>query len=591
MQKKTLLNFPQDIINSCEFVLGEKFLLKLNKSDNDSVYRIANRYNFSLPVARVLQSRGFESDEEIQSYLFSSFERDVAHPSKLKGAELAVERILQAISKEENILIFGDYDVDGITSTSLLLSCLLPLGAKLNYFLPDRKKDGYGLSSKIVKRAAESGYKLIITVDNGITAHVPARDAAKNGIDLIITDHHKPHGGLPIAHSIVNPNQDDCSYPYKHLAGVGVIFKIVSLIYEKKGLSLPQKAYELLMLGTVADVMPLTGENRFWVRDGLSKVNKQRSYALSVLAKNSSLTKNRLNSLDIGFMIAPQINALGRLSNSRDAVKFLISSNRDEVENVGRVLFEMNEARKKVERQIYDDIVFAIENKKINLDKENIIVAAGTKWPPGVVGLVAGKLMNNYGRPSFIFHLLDDGILKGSCRSIPEFNVFNALHENEDLLISFGGHSCAAGLALKQENLPELKQRLEERIASELTPYELQQKISLDAELELCEMNTQLVSDLEKLEPFGSQNKQPAFLIRNVSLLKKPCLLKDKHVKCTLFSQGTIKQAIFFNRPDLYELLDNIGDKSFDVAGNISTNEWGGRVSIELFGIDIALKD
>jgi single-stranded-DNA-specific exonuclease len=588
MQKASVIS-SSNYVGEDKFIWGKKYLLKLPNLDNDVVYGIVNKFNLSFPVARVLCARGFVDETQIQNYLFTQLAKDVSHPSKLKGSQVAAERILSAIAKKENILIFGDYDVDGITSTSLFLSTLLPLGAKVNYFLPHRAKDGYGLSSKIVQRAAQSGYKLIVTVDNGITAFDAAAQAKELGIDLIISDHHKPHKKLPVALSIVNPNQKDCSYPYKNLAGVGVIFKLISLIYEKKGLQLPQKAYELLMLGTVADVVPLNGENRFWVRHGLGKVNKQRSYSLDVLVQNARLNKAKLNSLDIGFMIAPQLNALGRLSDPRDAVKFLISSNRDDIEKIGRTLLEMNEARKQVERQIYEEISYAIEEKKINIDKENVIIAAAKNWPPGIIGLVAGKLVHNYGKPSFIFHILKDGTLRGSCRSIAKFDVFNALAENEDLLISFGGHSCAAGLCLKQENLSKLKDRLEEKISKELTSYDLQLKISLDAELDLLEVNKKLVDDLEMLEPFGQKNEQPIFLIKNVSLLKKPKLLKDKHVKCMLFSHGVIKPIIFFNRPDIFEVLAEIGNKSFDVAACVTTNEWNSKSSVELRGLDVVL--
>lgn len=580
---------PETILDGYRFIQGQKYLFKLKNPNESVVRRISCDYNLSFPVARVLYSRGVEDDESIRNFLFSSYERDVPHSSLLKDAEVAVARILQAISKNEKILIFGDYDVDGITSVSLFLACLLPLGANINYFLPNRERDGYGLSSKIVRRAVQSGYKLLITVDNGITALKAAQEAYRLGVDLIITDHHRPHDILPKALAIVNPNQVDCTYPYKCLPGVGVVFKIVSLIYEKKKMDLPEKASELLMLGTVADVMPLLGENRFWVQYGLGRVNKERSYAINVLVQNSRTVKKRLNSLDIGFKIAPQINALGRLSDSRDAVRFLVSANREDVDRVGKILWEMNEARKQVERQIYYDVAGAIETKKIDLDRESVIFASSMKWPSGVIGLVAGRLMHNFGRPAFLFHINEDGILKGSCRSIRDFDIFDALKENKDLLISFGGHSFAAGLSLRWENLPKLKERLEQKIEKELTPYDLLQKISLDSELELTEINHKLLSDIERLEPFGNQNEQPTFLARNVTLLKKPRLLKDKHVKCFVFSEGVIKPVIFFDRPDLFSVLNELGERPFHIAGHVNANEWQGRMNIEFEGVDVSV--
>jgi len=568
-------------------IWGQKFLLQLKKSDFSRVVEIANKFNISIPIAQVLYNRGFTQEEQIRSFLFSSFEKDTHSPLLLKSADVAVERILQAITNQEKILVFGDYDVDGITATALFMSSLLPLGAKINFHLPNRAIDGYGLSKKVVKNAAAAGFKLIITVDNGITAFDAAKEAAKQKIDLIITDHHLPHEILPKALAIVDPNQSDCLYPYKKLSGAGVVFKLLSLIYERRSLQLPPKAYELLMLSTVADVMPLTGENRFWVQFGLAKINQKRSYAINVLALNSKLEKSRFNSLDIGFKIAPQLNALGRLSDPRDAVKFLISSDKDEVDQIGKTLFEMNEARKKIEREIYEEIVCAINQKKIDLQKENVIIASAMSWPAGVIGLVAGRLMHSFGRPAFLFHMVENGILKGSCRSIPAFNVFECLKENEDLLLTFGGHSCAAGLSLKHENLPKLKERLEEKITKELTPYDLMQKVEVDAELSLSDVNSKLVEDLVMLEPFGNQNVQPVFFIKNVTLLKAPQLLKDKHVKISVFSDGVIKPVIFFDRQDLYQTLSEIGEKSFSFVGSVSVNEWQGRSSIELEGLDV----
>jgi single-stranded-DNA-specific exonuclease len=570
-------------------ITGKKYIWRQKEVDGSQVKTVASRHNLSFPVAHALCSRGFVSRDEIDSFLFPTLDKKSFHASNMKGALEAVDRIRSAIKKKEKILIFGDYDVDGIASTSLLLVALLPLGADINYYLPHRQKEGYGLSVSVVEKAAKNGYSLIITVDNGISAHEPARRAKALGIDLIVTDHHRPHGTLPAAFAIVDPNQDECGYPYKKLAGVGVTFKIVDLLYEQEKKTLPEKVYELLMLGTVADVVPLTEENRFWVRHGLVRVNKHKSLAVSVLAQNSNLVKKRWGSLDIGFMIAPQINALGRLDDSRDAVKFLISASSEDVVRIGKILKEMNDERKKVERKIYDEIEGVILNKVIDLDRENVIVAASESWPSGVIGLVAGRLMNNYGRPTFLFHEKKDGTLRGSCRSIPEFDIFNALEENKDLLISFGGHSFAAGLCLKKDLAMEFKKRLEDKIAAELLPEALQPKIDLDGECSLPDMTTKLLSDLESLEPFGNGNARPTFMYKNVSLLGAPKLLKEKHLKCSIFADGVVKPVIFFNRPDLFPFFNTIGDKEFSIAGHVVSNEWNDMVRIEVQGLDVAL--
>lgn len=572
-------------------IQGLKYRWQCPAGDTDAIRNISHENNLSFPIAQTLYQRGYTDHHQVQSFLFCSFEKDVPHPTLLKGSVVAAQRIIKAIENKEKILVFGDYDVDGVTSSATLLTALIPLGANINYFLPHREKDGYGLSTTAVRRAKNSGYSLIITVDNGITALEPAALARELGIDLIITDHHRPHDKLPDALTIVNPNQDDCPYPFKKLAGVGVIFKIVCLIYEYLGIpQLPTKLYELLMLGTIADVVPLTEENRYWVQYGLSSVNKHQSPALKALMNNAALTKTHLQSLDIGFMIAPQINALGRLDDSRDAVRFLVSSNQDDVGRIAAVLKQMNEDRKKIDQAIYFHLEQRILQKKINLDDDAVILAAEDNWPPGVIGLVAGKLMHNFGRPTLLFHHdKKHNLAKGSCRSIAAFNMFDALTANKDLLLSFGGHSMAAGLKLKFDLLPELKRRLNEQVRAQLTMEELQPKIILDAFLELPEMSKKLMQDMAQLEPFGHHNAQPLFLVKDVSQIQEPQLLKDRHVKCTLFSQGIIKPTMFFHRPDLYPFFQELGDKPFHLACHIMKNEWQGITRLELQGIDIAL--
>jgi len=571
-------------------VQGEKYLWLLPQENKDAVLQIASSCNLSFSVAQILVSRGFVSKEQVENFLFSSFKKDVSHSSLLNDSEKSCERIMEAINKKEKILVFGDYDVDGITSSALMMTCLLPLGAKINFYLPNRVRDGYGISNKIIERAAKNNYKIVITVDNGITAFEPAKKAKDLGIDLVITDHHVPHEHLPEAFAIVNPNRGDCEYPFKSLAGVGVTFKLLSLLYEKMGLVMPEKAYELLLLGTIADVVPLVGENRFWVRYGLSHVNASESYPLRILKRNSGMAKPSLSATDIGYWITPQINALGRLQDPRQGVKFLIGSDRKEVEEVGRTLFELNEARKNIERSVLGDVEKEIESKRIDLDKENIILAASRSWPPGVIGLVASRLVAKYGRPALLFYVADDGKAKGSCRSITEFNIFEALKGSSNLIEKFGGHAYAAGLSLSVDNLPKLKEQLEKNITDQLTEFDLKQKLILDACASVGDLNRKFVDDLDLLEPFGNQNIKPLFYFRQVVQVKPPTLLKDEHVKCSIFADGVIKPIIFFNRPELFPKLVALGEEPFDVAAHVSQNYWNGRTNIELIGTDIAFK-
>lgn len=569
-------------------IRGEKYLWKLPTATQDQAYAHASLCNVSVPIAQLLLNRGLSDEGAIQQFLFSSYERDVGHPALLKDAQKAVDRILYAIEHQEKILIAGDYDVDGITSAALLLTCLLPLGASVNFFLPNRMYDGYGLSIKTVQRAAESGYKVIITVDNGITAFEPALEAKRLGIDLIITDHHHPHAQLPEAFAVVDPHQADCLYPFKLFAGVGVGFKLMQLLYERVGRLLPVPVYELLMLGTVADVVPLLGENRFWVRHGLQQVNAQTSAALRVLKENARYAKASLSSTDIGFMIAPQLNALGRLEDPRAGVKFLIGSDEQETIRIGKILGELNQARKTIEKEIIREIESAIARGDIDVQSQKIIVAAKQGWPSGVIGLVASRLVGMYHRPAILLHLTDDGCAKGSCRSIPELNIFDALSAVQDVLLSFGGHPMAAGVSLRADKLPEFQQKLRDYVDPRLQAEDLVPKLELDAQLLLSDANGKLMDDMAYLEPFGCENAQPSFYVKQVSLVETPMLLKEEHVKCLVFADGIVKPVIFFGRPDLYPKLVAQRNMPFDMAVSVVENHWNGRTNVELQGFDVA---
>jgi single-stranded-DNA-specific exonuclease len=334
-------------------------------------------------------------------------------------------------------------------------------------------------------------------------------------------------------------------------------------------------------------VVPLTGENRFWVRTCLKRANEKHSYALQQLKQNVRFTKETLSSLDIGFSIAPQINALGRLDDPRDGVKFLIGTDQQETERIGKTLHALNETRKKVERSIFAHVEQKIIDKEINIDQEQVIIAAHDSWQAGVIGLVASRLVGAYARPVILLHLTPDGLAKGSCRSIPSFNIFQALTEMKDILLSFGGHPAAAGLSLKVENLPLFKERMLAFTSQQLKIEDLRHTLRIDGELALPEANKKLIVDVAYLEPFGCENPQPIFYIKQVMLVDKPQLLKDLHVKCMIFAEGVIKPVIFFNRPELFPLLMQVKDP-FDVAVQIIENSWQGRTTIEFQGIDVA---
>lgn len=357
-------------------------------------------------------------------------------------------------------------------------------------------------------------------------------------------------------------------------------------VYRK---SSPLKVYELLTLGTIADVVPLTGENRFWVRHGLQKVNAHESLAMRVLKKNARFSKPLVSSTDIGFSLTPQLNALGRLEDARDGVAFLIAQDEARVERIGTVLKELNEARRAIEKKIFQDVEEQIQAKTIDLDHERIIIASSPHWQPGVIGLVASRLVGAYNRPAILLSITGQSLAKGSCRSVPGFNLFDALSEHKDLLTSFGGHAQAAGLSLPLEKVPLLKERLEKTVRDKMPVYQPKATLELDAEVRLEEVNKKLVDDLAHLEPFGNGNTEPKFYVRDVSLIEPPKLLKEVHTKLMVFSEGTIKPVIFFNRPDVFETLSKNSDAPFSLAVQATENHFNGRISVELQGVDISL--
>jgi single-stranded-DNA-specific exonuclease len=567
---------------------GAKYTWHLPAVDDHAKAQLSAELNLSYPVIETLLARGFSDADSLKDYLYTDKTR-ISDPSLLKDAEKTVERIQHAIKHDEKILICGDYDVDGITSSAMMMYCLKPLEARVNFFLPHRSRDGYGLSPRIVERAYKNGYTLIITVDNGITAFDACDKAHEYGVDVIITDHHKPYEDVPCAYTIVNPQQKDCMYPFKSLAGVGVTFKVLDLLYTRMSRVLPEKVYELLMLGTIADVVPLTDENRYWVRHGLSSINKSASYAIHVLKDNARLEKPLLDSLDIGFSLAPQINALGRLEDAREGVAFLIGNNTNETRRIGSVLKSLNESRKKIERSIFEHVEHLITTKSIDMTERRAIIAHSESWQTGVIGLVASRLVSTYNRPSILFHKTKDGLLKGSCRSVDGCNIFELLSKQSHRLESFGGHAQAAGLALKYEHLDDFTEQLESDLKEVMPEVDVKPSLHIDAEMHLSDAHHKLLKDLKYLEPFGHCNRQPVFVIQNAVLKEPPTLLKDLHVKCTIYKDGVSRSVIFFNRPDIYTLLTTSDADTVSIAASVSENHFKGNVYIQLKGVDIAL--
>lgn len=542
-------------------------------------------------VAQILERRGYLDSEDIDQFLVPDEEYAVADPRLLKNAEKTVARILTAIEHNEKIRICGDYDVDGMTSSSLLIHCLRPLGADIDYHIPHRVRDGYGLKPDIVEQAANDGCSVLITVDNGITAFDAAKKAAECGIDLIITDHHLAHDGIPGAYTVVNPKQPGCMYPFKYLAGVGVAFKLMNLLYAQKELELPNEAYELMMLGTIADVVELKGENRYWVKYGLRQIhNGVVSQPFKKLMSNARIEKPMITSTDIAFGIAPQLNALGRIDDANRGVQFLLGQ---DVDAVGSALLSANVARKQMQLDMTKEAKTRVYRGECK--HEAAIVLSSPQWHPGVNGLVASKISEWFHKPAIICtEVTDDAgetILKGSGRSPYEVNLFGALDGCRDLLIGWGGHKVAAGLSLKMAQLTAFKKRFSEmcrKESKERTPYP---GFPVDAFASFDDINDELIKDLRLLEPFGNHNPQPALLFDDVTVSAKPTFMGRgrQHVKCTLKSGKKRIPVKFFFRPDMYRHLSTFKEEQthFKLLGTPDENYWRGKRTLEINGIDI----
>jgi single-stranded-DNA-specific exonuclease len=576
-------------LNNYKIIQGISSLIEIPEINKNEIRKLAEEMNISHAVASVLFSRGYTKKELANEFLFPNYEKEKYNPIKLEESEIAVERIIKAIKNNEKILICGDYDVDGISSTALLLYALILCKANVNFFLPNRIIDGYGLSKKTVDRALKNKYKLLITVDNGISAYEAASYAKENKIDLIITDHHQPGEKLPNAYCIINPHKKTCNYPFKELAGVGVIFKIVSLLFEKLEIKITGKIYELFLLGTVADMVPLIDENRFLVKHALRESQKLNSLPIKILKENAKIRENKtISSTDIGFSIAPQLNALGRLDDPRDGVIFLISKEEDQIINIGKKLLDLNIKRKKIEKDIFEDLKIKLKNETEEIKKRGLLIVSSETFQPGIVGLIASRLCNFYSVPTCVLHELPEEILKGSFRSIPACNIFEVLSENSDLLISFGGHSGAAGISIKKENLNNFKKKTSRSILKRCKSIDFQPKIHVDAILNVDEIGKKLWNDLILMEPFGSENQVPIFYLEKVGI-KNLELMKDLHVKFKIQSGTSICSIIFFNRPEIYKIINENINKLFSVVAKLTENDWNEKKNIELLGIEIII--
>src|SRR5215813_6205016 len=500
----------------------------IRQTDSARAAGLASQLNVSPIVAGLLTARGYDDAESARTFLNPTLDH-LHDPWLMKGMAEAVKRLLHAIDNNEPVLIYGDYDVDGTTGTAVLLRALRMLGATAGYHVPHRFTEGYGIQQPALEKAASEGYKLIVSVDCGIRAHEPLEWARENGLDVIITDHHLPDEdeGAPPALAVLNPNQNGCGYPDKNLAGVGVAFKLVHALFRERAReSVVPGFLKMVAIGTVADVAKLVGENRAIVALGLSDLPKAVNCGLRALIDIAGCGDGaEVNAYDLGFRIGPRINAAGRMDAARAVIELFEAKTKDEARRLAEHLDTRNRERMEAQREIFNRAIEEFESGPDRASQTHVAVIAGDGWHRGVIGLAASKIAERLNRPCVVISFEGD-IGHGSARSIEAYHLFNGLTACRDLLDKFGGHSHAAGLAIRRECLPEFRRRLNEHAASCLTEDDLVPAINIDAEIAANELGFQFSQELQMLEPFGAGNPRPVFATRGLRVMGEPQIIK-----------------------------------------------------------------
>ncbi|MEN3339600.1 MAG: single-stranded-DNA-specific exonuclease [Acidobacteriota bacterium] len=534
-------------------------------------------------IARLLCMRGLSDPEQAQRFLNPSIEH-LHDPFRLADMRVAVERLERALAQHERIAIHGDYDVDGITSTVILRRALELLGGDVVHFIPERLRDGYGLQPAAIERLHADGVKLIVSVDCGIRSTDAALRARALGVDLIVTDHHEPEGSLPPALAVINPKRHDCSYPDKHLAGVGVALKVVQALCERAGKGRYLAAFvKIAAIGTLADVVPLVGENRVIARLGLASLSRgPHTIGLRALLDASGLTGKTIDSYQVAFILAPRVNAAGRMSTPDIATRLLLARDEtlgDETRALAQQLNDENLRRQQEEAELVVEARKAIENDPA-VGAHNVLVVGGPGWHRGVIGIAASKLVDAYHKPAIVLSI-DGDVAHGSCRSIPDFNMLAALEHCSDLFIKFGGHHQAAGLTMDAARVPEFRARVNAYADQVLEPDQLRPRLRIDGPLSLAAINHDLMRALDSMGPFGMANPRPVFHATGVEIVDGPRTLKERHLKMTFSQEGRRFRAIAWRAAERAELLTR-NRAAVNLAFSLEKNEFKGETYLEL---------
>lgn len=560
---------------------GKKWVVR--PQDPNTAGRIAVALNTTPLVGQILLNRGYGDIEEATQFLKCQL-ADLIDPYVLHGMKEAVERIILALEKKEKILVYGDYDVDGVTATSLILLFLRDLGFSTHYYIPKRVEEGYGVNKESIRKFSEEGIGLVITVDCGISSIEEISYANSLGMSVIVTDHHEPPIKLPEAVALINPLLAKCAFPYKALSGVGLAFYLIAGLrkglrecgfFEEGGEPSLVEYLDLVAVGTIADIVPLTGINRILVRAGLEQINVNPRLGIKTLLEVCGIQPGYVDSSSVAYRLAPKINAAGRLSDAMRGVNLLTTESSEDAEREAGFLDVENDERQRIERKIYSEAVENIEAAGIERDYRTIVLSSAD-WHPGVVGIVASRLMERYYRPTVLL-CLDGGVYKGSARGIPNFHLFQGLSRCRDLLLEFGGHKYAAGIKVAPENLEEFKKRFES-IVREIVPEDgFTPVIKLDAHATLDELGLEEVAKFQDLSPFGAGNPEPVVLVRDVQILD-PKIVGGDHLSFLAKQNGVSIGAIAFRQAHELEHLK----EKMELAVVPEVQTWQGVSQVKL---------
>jgi len=556
----------------------------VSAAEKQQVESLQEKTGLSSIAAKFLVQRSITDIEEVDKFLKAE-ESQLHDPFLMKDMKKAVERIHQAVENKEKILVFGDYDADGVTSTSLLYTTLREMNAEAGFYVPNRFTEGYGPNEAAFRHAAEEGVTLIITVDTGISAVNEAETAKELNVDLIITDHHEPPPQVPDGYAVINPKQTDCTYPFKELAGVGVAFKLSQALTGK----LPEEFYDLAAVGTIADLVPLHGENRVLAVKGLASLKRSLRPGLAALLKRAGAEQSEITEETVGFLIGPRLNAAGRLDSADPAVELLLSRDPEEAEDLSVLIDDLNKERQTIVKEIAEEAEAMVEEQGV----PSVIVVAKEGWNPGVIGIVASRLVEKFYRPAIVLSLQpEEGKAKGSARSISGFDMFQSLSSMRELLPHFGGHPMAAGLTMKMEDVEELHSRLI-RVADEtMTEDDWKKKLHIDLSVEIEEISVGTIQDLSRMAPFGIGNPAPKVLLQKTTVEQAKCIGSGQdHLKLTLTDEGHAHalDAIAFRMGNKMNQLSPLAKLS--AVGKLSINEWNGRVKPQLIVEDMKVSE